>query len=123
MIGTQRTICFTPEQEFFAKGTHGIHGKHLVPILTDEVPNNFMTNLFKAALNHIKAEKDYFVPLQQQYDETMAKVKEVLDNVVDAETANAAVESILKISSDNSQPSASQILSRCSNLILSAISQ
>lgn len=97
MIGTQRTICFTPEQEFFAKGTHGIHGKHLVPILTDEVPNNFMTNLFKAARNHIKAEKDYFVPLQQQYDETMAKVKEVLDNVVDAETANAAVESILNL--------------------------
>ncbi len=97
MIGTQRTICFTPEQEFFAKGTHGIHGKHLVPILTDEVPNNFMTNLFKAARNHIKAEKDYFVPLQQQYDETMAKIKEVLDNVVDAETANAAVESILNL--------------------------
>ncbi|MBO5167683.1 MAG: ATP-binding protein [Phascolarctobacterium sp.] len=97
MIGTQRTICFTPEQEFFAKGTHGIHGKHLVPILTDEVPNNFMTNLFKAARNHIKAEKDYFVPLQHQYDETMAKVKEVLDNVVDAETANAAVDSILNL--------------------------
>ncbi len=97
MLGTQRTICFTPEQEFFAKGTHGIHGKHLVPILTDEVPNNFMTNLFNAARNHIKAEKDYFVPLQQQYDETMAKIKEVLDNVVDAETANAAVESILNL--------------------------
>lgn len=97
MIGTQRTICFTPEQEFFAKGTHGIHGKHLVPILTDEVPNNFMTNLFKAARQHIVAEKDYFVPLQQQYDETMAKVKEVIENVVDAETANAAVDSILNL--------------------------
>lgn len=97
MIGTQRTICFTPEQEFFAKGTHGIHGKHLVPILTDEVPNIFMTNLFKAARQHIVAEKDYFVPLQQQYDETMAKVKEVIENVVDAETANAAVDSILNL--------------------------
>ena len=97
MLGTQRTICFTPEQEFFAKGTHGIHGKHLVPILTDEVPNNFMTNLFKAARQHIVAEKDYFVPLQQQYDETMAKVKEVIENVVDAETANAAVDSILNL--------------------------
>lgn len=97
MLGTQRTICFTPEQEFFAKGTHGVHGKHLVPLLTEEVPNNFMTNLFKSARQHIIAEKDYFAPMQKQYEETMAKVKEVLENVVDAETANAAVDSILNL--------------------------
>ena len=47
MLGTQRTICFTPEQEYFAKGTHGINGKIAVPFLDDKHPNTFMTQLFE----------------------------------------------------------------------------
>ena len=46
MIGDKRTICFSPEQEFFAKGTHGIKGHRMIPTLTDATQNDFMTKLF-----------------------------------------------------------------------------
>lgn len=94
MLGNDRKICFTPEQEYFAKGTHGITGKITIPFLDDKHPNNFMTNLFEQARKNIEAEKEYFEPLKAKYLETMENVKGIIDEIKDAETANIAVEAI-----------------------------
>ena len=94
MLGTQRTICFTPEQEYFAKGTHGINGKIAVPFLDDKHPNTFMTQLFEQARKNIEAEKEYFEPLKETYAATMEIVKGVIGDIKDAETANTAAETI-----------------------------
>lgn len=94
MLGNQRTICFTPEQEFFAKGTHGIVGKIPIPFLDDKHPNNFMSLLFDQARKNIEAEKDYFEPLKAQYEDTMANVKGIIGDIVDADTANVAASTI-----------------------------
>lgn len=94
MIGDQRYICFTPEQEFFAKGCHGIVGRRQIPVLTDASKNDFMTRLFDEARANIQAENDVFAPLKEQYDKTMIRVAEILEGVVDIETANAAAKSI-----------------------------
>jgi len=94
MLGGNRTICFTPEQEFFAKQSHGISGKHVIPFLDDKHPNNFMTLLFEQARKNIEAEKDYFEPLQKQYAETMENVKGIVEEITDAETANMAADTI-----------------------------
>lgn len=93
MIGNQRYICFTPEQEFFAKGCHGIVGRRQIPALTDE-KNDFMTRLFDEARRNIRAENDVFAGLKEQYEKTMVRVAEILEGVVDIKTANAAAESI-----------------------------
>lgn len=93
MIGDQRYICFTPEQEFFAKGCHGIVGRRQIPALTD-CKNDFMTRLFDEARRNIRAENDVFASLKEQYEKTMVRVAEILEGVVDIETANAAAESI-----------------------------
>ena len=93
MIGDQRYICFTPEQEFFAKGCHGIVGRRQIPALTDG-KNDFMTRLFDEARRNIRAENDVFASLKEQYEKTMVRVAEILEGVVDIETANAAAESI-----------------------------
>lgn len=94
MIGDSRVVCFTPEQEFFAKGCHGISGRYPVPQLSPSDNNDFLTRLFEKAKANIAAENDAFAPLREQYDKAMIRVSEILEGVVDAETANAAVKSI-----------------------------
>ena len=94
MIGNQRVICFSPEQEYFAKGTHGITGRIPLPELADGTPNDFMTRLFERARQNIVAENDAFAPQKKQYEETMEMVRTCVENVVDIETANVAAETI-----------------------------
>lgn len=94
MVGSQRMICFTPEQEYFAKGTHGIVGRWPIPDLAASEPNNFMTKLFATARENIAKEKDLYAPQREAYDTAMAEVKKIVDGVVDVETANAAVSAI-----------------------------
>lgn len=94
MIGDQRYICFTPEQEFFAKGSHGIHGKRAIPVLASDTQNDFMTRLFDEARANIKAENDMFAPVRERYQAVMLQVAEIINGVVDADAANAAVASI-----------------------------
>lgn len=94
MIGRQRVICFTPEQEFFAKGTHGIYGQIPVPELGEKDPNNFMTLLFKKAKSIICAENEIFKPQHEQYEKVMAEVRSVVNIITDAETANKAAEAL-----------------------------
>lgn len=94
MVGTQRMICFTPEQEYFAKGTHGIIGRWAIPDLAMNDPNDFMTKLFAAARENIAKEKDLYAPQREIYDTAMVEIKKIVDGVVDAETANTAVEDI-----------------------------
>lgn len=94
MIGNQRVICFSPEQEFFAKGCHGINGKYTIPNLGDADSNDFLTRIFDKAKANIEAENEAFAPIREQYDKMMIQVQDIIENIVDAETANAAVSSI-----------------------------
>lgn len=94
MIGSKRVITFTPEQEFFAKGTHGITGRMIIPELTPGTPNTFMADLFDRARKSIIAENESYAPLRKQYDEIMEQVREMIANVVDAETANVAAKQL-----------------------------
>ena len=43
---------------------------------------------------NIEAEKEYFEPLKAQYEDTMEIVKGVIEDIVDAETANTAANTI-----------------------------
>ena len=94
MLGNQRTICFSPEQEYFAKGTHGVSGRIPIPDLGTDTPNNFMTQLFDRAKQSIKAENDLFAPQREQYEKIMEQVRAVIDGVTDIQTANNAAVSI-----------------------------
>lgn len=94
MIGTQRMICFSPEQEYFAKGTHGITGRWPVPELDVGAPNDFITRLFDQARANIAKEREQYEPLRKQYEDVMADIRIIIDNVVDAETADAAARTI-----------------------------
>lgn len=91
MIGRDRVISFTPEQEFFAKGCHGITGKRKIPDLTDDrVPNDFMTKLFEEARQNIAKEAEAFAPVREKYDAAIAAASEIIGGITDAATANSA---------------------------------
>lgn len=97
MLGNNRTLCFSPEQEFFAKGTHGITGKYNLPVLDDKTPNTFMTQLFEMAKKNIQQEKEYFAPVREAYEKLMAQIGVMVNAVTDIETANKAAEEIPKL--------------------------
>lgn len=94
MLGNKRTLYFTPQDEFFAKGTHGITGKREVPDYATGVKNDFITKLFDEARANIKHENDVFLPQKEQYERVMATAQTVIDSVTDAASANAAAEVI-----------------------------
>ena len=90
MIGDQRTIAFTPTQEYFAKGSHGIAGIMTVPDKGINDTNDFLSNLFDKAKANIAHENEIFAPMQAQYDETMKAVREIVDAIQTADDANRA---------------------------------
>lgn len=94
MIGENRVISFAPEQEFFAKGCHGINGKFTIPKLGMNDANDFLTRLFETAKANIAAEDEAFAPIREQYKEVMEQVKVIVDGVTDIDSANAAVATI-----------------------------
>jgi len=92
MIDNRRVICFTPEQEFFAKGCHGIVGRIPVPELKDDTRNDFVTRLFEKAKANIDAEAAEFAPVKEKYSMTMETVRTIIDGVTDLESANTALQ-------------------------------
>ncbi len=94
MIGNERNICFTPEQEFFAKGCHGISGHMVIPALTDSTPNDFLTKLFEVAKANISRENEAFAPVRAQYETIMTEVRAILEAVTTPEEATEALQEI-----------------------------
>lgn len=88
MIGSQREICFSPEQEFFAKGCHGIQGHHKIPELGPNDTNDFITRIFAHAKANIAAEAEAYAPIKAQYEAVMETVRKMVDTVTDAESAD-----------------------------------
>lgn len=90
IINGKRYICFSPEQEYFAKGCHGISGRVEIPELTASTSNDFMTHLFEQAKANIAAEASLFAPQKEAYEAAMASGKSIIDGITDADSANAA---------------------------------
>jgi exonuclease VII small subunit len=90
MIGENRVICFTPEQEFFAKGCHGINGKYTIPALGPDDSNDFLTKLFDQAKENITEENNAFAPVRAQYEAVMEEVRAILEAITTAEEATEA---------------------------------
>lgn len=94
MIGNKRYACFSPEDEFFAKGCHGIQGHIEIPKLDDGVPNDFMAKLFESARKNMIEENNAVAGQMELYKTTIATVKEMLEGVTDQDSANACLKTI-----------------------------
>lgn len=94
MINNERKLCFTPTDDYFAKGTHGIVGNITVPLLDANIPNTFMTQLFEKARKSIIEESEVNAKERKQYDEVMDNVRTIVENVIDEDSANLALATI-----------------------------
>lgn len=65
-----RTLCFSNNERFYAKGTHGIHGTFEIPLLEKGKANDFLTRLFNKYHDEIKRET-----------EELKKYKKAIDSV------------------------------------------
>lgn len=96
MIGNQRTISFTPTQEYFAKGCYGINGDIVIPELKGpEQENNFLTRLFDKARANIAKENEYYAPLRDQYECTMAEAEALIKAIDSPEAATDAAVNVI----------------------------
>ena len=94
MIGTRRTINFTPTDEFFAKGCYGIEGAREVPAIGPNDKNDFLTRLFNEAKANIASENEAFAPVKEQYDAVMVEVNNIVNAITTVEEANAAAQTL-----------------------------
>jgi len=97
MYGNDRAIGFSNCEKYFAKGTRGIRGVIKIPELTPTSPNDFLSKLFNqynelAAKEVVETEKD-----QAAYEAAMAKGQQIINSIVDAGSADAAVPKMKRI--------------------------
>lgn len=120
MQGDSRTIGFSNCERYFAKGTRGIRGIYKIPEMTTTTPNDFLTKLF-AEYNKKNAEeveannRDH-----EAYEAALAAGNAIIDTVVDAETATAALAKLRELK--HAQTSEAEVNSkfkrRCKDLKL-----
>ena len=94
MLGNKRWACFSPEDEFFAKGCHGIHGHVEIPDLSSGVPNDFMAKLFDTARKNMIQENAAVADQMEMYRKVIEGVKDMLEGVTDQASANACMKAI-----------------------------
>lgn len=94
MMGNRRVLCFTPTEEFFAKGCYGIEGTREVPDLGMNDKNDLLSRLFEEARETIAAETAALAPLLAEYDAVMREVVRVVSAVQTVEDANAAAQTL-----------------------------
>ena len=97
LVGDKRFMGFTPTEQYFAKGCYGIKGLIEVPELTDDIPNNLISLLFDQARANIANENRFFEAEKERYDSAVRQVDELIETVVDDESAKAAAQQIKKI--------------------------
>ena len=97
MIGNKRFACFTPEDEFFAKGCHGISGHIEIPVLTEETPNDFLCRLFDSARKNMQEENAGVAERMNVYRGVIEAAHEMVEGVTDANTANACMKALLNM--------------------------
>lgn len=91
MRGNQRMIGFSHCERYFAKGTRGVHGVYPIPELTNGQKNDFLARLFIEYNAASVKEQEEATAERLAYDTAMAKGLEIIESIVDVDSANAAM--------------------------------
>lgn len=89
-----RQVSFAPGETFFAKRTYGIQPRYSVPDLAPLAPNDFLTRLFAEARANIRVDANALADVKRKYAEAVERGREIVSAVTDAESAQAAADSI-----------------------------
>lgn len=97
-IGKKRTISFNPCEKFYGKNTCNLPERMEIPVIIDADgnvtgENNFMTNIIKSYSVYQSKQTE----LSNEYEELMEVIKENVEMITDAVSANAAVEAMQEL--------------------------
>ena len=92
MFGNDRTLGLSNCERYYAKGTRGINGILHIPELKDGMPNDFLTKLFEQYNRKNEADAEVFRHEQDGYNAAMERGNAIISAMVDAATANSAIE-------------------------------
>ena len=97
IYGNDRTIGFSNCERYFAKGTRGISGVWRIPELTPGSPNDFLSTLFAQYSAIAAKETEQNAAAKAAYETAMATGRAHIETIVDADSANVAIEEYSKI--------------------------
>ena len=98
MLGNDRLIGFTPTENYYAKGCFGIFGESKIPLLDEGTPNEYLAKLFAQMQNTISEESRSYEQEKAVYAQAVAQGRALIDEIIDAATANAFTEKFNSIS-------------------------
>lgn len=96
VTGKERTINFSANSRSFAKGNHEINGNYRVPLLKDNQPNTFLTDLINSYLEKLNESTQRLNEEQEIYNRAMA-FKEVINAITNVKSANTTFEAFKKV--------------------------
>lgn len=86
MVGTKHMLNFDPTDRYYAKNSLGVDGTFVIPRLTGNEPNNFISkNIVRLTADKLAEE----AVLRKEYDALIADIESKVAAVKDIETANA----------------------------------
>lgn len=88
-IGNERTISWSPTEKFYAKNTCNLPPLQKIPVIIDPSgkiigQNNFFTGVFLSYTEYLKQQ----AALGEEYNALLDVIRENVDMIVDAESAN-----------------------------------
>ena len=98
MQGNNRTLGLSNCERYFAKGTRGINGILKIPELTDGAPNDFLTRLFDQYEKKSENDAAVLSAEKKHYEIAMKKGKAIIDEIIDAQSANEQMAAFKAIS-------------------------
>lgn len=90
MLGSRRMLGFTPTDEYFAKGCHGICGLREVPALKEGQKNTLLADLLAEARANIAKEAETYAPKRVAYNAAMEAGSAIIAAIESPEDATAA---------------------------------
>lgn len=95
--GKDRVLSLANTEKHFGKCTHGLQPAYIIPDLTGGKENNFLSNLF-AEYNRVSLEEAKKIDAaKQMYMAAMAGGRALIEEVKDAESANATFPLMAKL--------------------------
>ncbi len=96
MIGAERTISWSPTEKFYAKNTCNLEPMQKIPTIIDAAgnvtgQNNFLSKVFGAYHAYLKKQAE----ISSEYEALMDVIKENVDAIEDADTANQVAANVL----------------------------
>lgn len=97
-IGKDRTISFDPCEKFYGKNTCNLQSRIKIPTIIDANgnitgANDFMTNVISTYKNYQAKQGE----MSSEYEGLMDVIKEQIEFVTDAQSANEAMDNILQM--------------------------